>query len=195
MVVHFHSLISEHKEVEMTLNYQEKVPPVGVDHIDYAIKRTNLAVRRTMLIDAPDPDVEGPTTMEVGDEPQLRIVNARSVGPTLYLTVKRPVNPYLPEEEVDEDDAEQWVEVRREHHRFSVQEVFNDLLAEGLFVDGHTVESYIAALGRAGITVTEETVSFELVGNTLTVVSTEKNSLMWWGQGQVKLTVSETEEI
>ena len=179
----------------MTLNYQEKVPPVGVDHIDYAIKRTNLAVRRTMLIDAPAPNIDGPTTMEVGDEPELRIVSARSVGPTLYLTVKRPVNPYLPEDEVDEDDAKQWVDVRREHHRFSVQEVFNDLLADGLPVDERTVEGYITALEHVGINVTEETVSFELVGNTLTVVSTEKNSLMWWGQGQVELTEHVAEQV
>ena len=177
----------------MTLNYQDKVPPVGVvDHIDYAIKRINLPVRRTMMIDMPS--TEGEVTTMAAEEPELRIVSARAVGPTLYLTLKRPVNPYLPAEEVDEDDAKQWVDVRREHHRFSVQEVFDDLLADGLPVANRTVEGYIAALESKGITVTEEAVSFNLVGNTLTVTSIEKNSLMWWGQGHVELTAHVAEQ-
>lgn len=179
----------------MTLNYQDKVPPVDVeDHIDYAIKRSNLPVRRTMLIDPPP--VQGPETlMAVEDEATLRLVEARAVGALLYLTVKRPVNPYLPEEEVDEDDPKQWVEIRREHRRFSVQEVFDDLLADGLPVTGRTDADYIAGLERVGIVVDEETVSFSLVGNTLTVISTEKNSLMWWGQGDVALTKFEASGI
>lgn len=179
----------------MTLNYQDKVPPVGVvDHIDYAIKRINLPVRRTMLIDPVQ--TSGPEVMMLSaEEPALRIVEARAVGPLLYLTVKRPVNPYLPEEEVDEDDPKQWVEIRREHRRFSVQEVFKDLLPEGLGVEENTDEAYITALGRVGIAVTAETVSFELVGKTLTVTSTEKDSLMWWGKGSVELFAHVTESV
>ena len=159
----------------MTLNYQEHIPPVGVDHIDYAIKRANLAVRRTMLKENAD----------------LRILAKKAVGSTLYLTVKRPINPYLPVEEVDEDDASQWKEIKREHKRFSVQEVLDDLFENGLTVTALTPAAVMTALDTAIPALTPDVVSVEVTGTIALVTALDAHSYIWWDKGTVKLTLAE----
>ena len=156
----------------MTLNYQDKVPPVDVDHIDYAIKRANLAVRRVMLKEPTD----------------INIVSMKAVGPLLTLRLKRLVDPYLPVEEVDEDDDTQWVVGNRHHRRFSIQEVFDDLFKDGLNVTELTVEGVLAALETQEIGVDEDDIDVKIIGTSAHVTSTNAHSFLWWGQGHVELT-------
>ena len=160
----------------MTLAYQDKIPPVDVDHIDYALKRANLGVERVMV-----------------KEEEPRIIAQKAVGSVLYLTLKRPAQPYAVVEELDEEDPSQWVELKREHRRFSIQEVLDDIY-EGrvLAVTALDAESYIEALGLEEIVVTEDQVAFSLIGNQLTIESTEVNSLMWWGKGPIEVSVNQT---
>ena len=154
----------------MTLNYQEHIPPVGVDHIDYALKRANLAVRRILLKDAAD----------------IRIEKLHEVGPDLYLTVKRPVNPYAAAEDLDPEDRSQWVSIPRIHRRFSIQEVLDALAPNGLQVnDGET--AVVDALAEVGINVAPEDIAIEVIGNTAHIKSIAKGSYMWWSNGTVQL--------
>ena len=130
----------------MTSTYQDKLPPVGEDHIDYAIKRVNLNVRRIFLKDAAD----------------IRIEKLHEVGPDLYLTVKRPVNPYAAAEDLDPEDRSQWVSIPRIHHRFSIQEVLDALAPNGLQVnDGET--AVVDALAEVGINVAPEDIAIEVM--------------------------------
>ena len=159
----------------MTLAYQDKIPPVDVDHIDYALKRANLGVERVMV-----------------KEEEPRITAQKAVGSVLYLTLKRPAQPYAVVEELDEVDPSQWVELKREHRRFSIQEVLDDIF-EGrvLVVTALDAESYIEALELENIVVTEDQVAFSLIGNQLTIESTELNSLMWWSKGTIEDSVNQ----
>lgn len=154
----------------MTSTYQDNIPPVGEDHIDYAIKRVNLSVRRILLKDAAD----------------IRIEKLHEVGPDLYLTVKRPVNPYAAAEDLDPEDRSQWVSIPRIYRRFSIQEVLDALAPNGLQVnDGET--AVVDALAEVGINVAPEDIAIEVIGNTAHIKSIAKGSYMWWGKGTVLL--------
>lgn len=166
----------------MTSKYLDPIPPVGVNHIEYAIERANLSVRRTML----------------KNEEDIRIVKAHAVGANLYLTIRRPLDPY--ELEPDELDESKWVEIPRVHRRFSVQEVVDSVLnGEVLLLGDYSSEApeqdkinaVIGALWRGGVTVLPADVEIKV--DTFSAEITSKNpvDLMWWGKGRVKLRIAE----
>lgn len=154
----------------MTSTYQDNIPPVGEDHIDYATKRANLNVRRLML----------------KEEADIRVEVLKEVGPDLYLSIKRPINPYTPAEELDEEDRSQWVSIPRIHRRFSIQEVLDAFAPNGLTI-GEGDNAIVDALGELGIGVKPEDVQIERVGMTAHLTSIAKGSYMWWGKGSILL--------
>lgn len=163
----------------MTLNYQDKIPPVDVNHIDYALRRANLGVRRAVIKTPED----------------LNVVKKRSVGPILYLTLKRLVNPYLGDELIDPNDPTQWKLVQRQHTRFSIQEVLDYALdyalsGEPLAIDQRTKDAVVLALASMDIGATADDIDVSFTGSEVTITSTKPDSYLWWGEGKVRYAIA-----
>lgn len=168
----------------MTSKYLDPIPPIGEDYIEYAIKRKNLSVRRTML----------------KTEEEIRIVKAHAVGANLYLTVRRPVDPYATE--LDEEDNTQWENIPRIHKRFSVAQVLKAFAPNGLTLqpfdeeatDADKKAAILDALAEIEIGAVSANVDIVVGGSSATIKSTKTDDLMWWGQGKVNLVFAQLVE-
>ncbi len=159
----------------MTLNYQDKIPPVDADHIEYALRRANLGVRRAVIKTPED----------------LNVVKKRSVGPILYLTLKRLVNPYLDDELIDPNDPTQWKLVQRQHTRFSIQEVLDYALSgDQLAIPERTKDAVVLALASMDIGATADDIDVSFTGSEVTITSTKPDSYLWWGEGKVRYAIA-----
>lgn len=163
----------------MTLSYNDLIPPEGIeDHIEYAIKRVNTSVLSKMI-----------TTEE-----DVRIESMKAIGEMLYMQVRRPVNPYTPVEELDDNDPTQWTVIPRCHRRFSLQEIFDDRVDEPLAVSAYTEEAVLAALENIAINLTGE-VEIYFVGSIAHFTATNSNSFLCWGKGKLDLAPIAVEEL
>ena len=160
----------------MTSNYLDPIPPLGEDHIEYAIKRANHKVRQAMM------DLTGDFT----------VISQKALGRNLYLVLEVQVDPY----EESEEEEIPTKKIKRVIRRFTVAEVLAAKLPEGLTIaavfDEETtheekVEAVVTALNDADIGVEAENLAMDFGTNTVTIKSIAKVDRFWFGEGTVKL--------
>lgn len=154
------------------LDYTDKIPPVGEDHIDYAIKHNNVAVRRTMA---------------TGEN--IKIKTVKEQGACLFLEVTRPIDPTKPPS-TDPVVPSEWESRPRTHRRLTVGQILAGKVPDGLTVTKLDKTSVVNAIKDAGIGITEADVDVKIVGLVATVENIADGSYIWWGAGDVKLNLT-----
>lgn len=152
-------------------DYSKLIPPVGVDHVEYALKRVGHSAAR----------------IRVRNVNEAAILTRSAAGPTVRLSLKKPLDPYydvLPQS----NDSAAWTVVKRVVRRFPIQDVLAHLFPNGIYQAFTNITQLTSQLNAGGLGLVAQDYTYSRQHNELTINIVNPTSLLGYGTGKLKLT-------